>query len=114
MRDVGWGYAEPGHNLLLATPNDWRVTAPSGVLSHMGKHAMLLLTNEDGSIPESVQNYLEILQPSFTHPSQQLFTYAWILGDEVTEATMREFSERIEVAGLRDVMPMSHVQAGHP
>lgn len=40
------------------TPNDWRIIVPSGVLSHMGKYAMLMLLNEDGSIPDSVRSYL--------------------------------------------------------
>jgi hypothetical protein len=103
-RNVGWGYAEPGHNLLLAPPDDWRIIVPSGVLSHMGKHAMLLLTQEDGTLPEAVDGYLEILQPSFTHPSQQLFTYAWFLGPDVPAETMDEFSSLIAVEDLRQVI----------
>ena len=55
-REVGWGYAEPGHNILLANPPDRREVVPSGVLSHMDKHAMSLLTNEDGSLPDAVAN----------------------------------------------------------
>lgn len=104
QRSVGWGYAEPGHNLIVATPNDWRVIVPSGVLSHMGKHAMLLLTEEDGSLPEVMRGYLEILQPTFTHPSQQTFTYAWFLGQEVPEETMDEFSSLIAVRDVREAV----------
>jgi hypothetical protein len=96
-RDVGWGYAEPGHNVLLGSPDDWRELVPSGVLSHMGKHAMLLLTEEDGTIGEATQRYLEVLQPTRTHPSQQIFTYSWILGQSVPDTTMRELSEAIAV-----------------
>jgi hypothetical protein len=104
-RDIGWGYAEPGHNLLVATPQDWRVIVPSGVLSHMGKHAMLMLLNEDGTIPEVMAGYANILQPTFTHPSQQLFTYAWFLGQGVSEETMDEFSDMIAVNNGREVVP---------
>ena len=103
-RATGWGYAEPGHNTLLAGPNDWRIIVPSGVLSHMGKHAMLMLLNEDGSLPESVRSYMSgPLKPTQTHPSQQLFNFAWILGDEesVPDETMREYAEILEVQGLR-------------
>ncbi len=98
IRNVGWGYAEPGHNLLLASPADWRVLAPSGVLSHMGKHGMLVLTDDNGALPDVLRSYLEILQPPVTHPSQQIFTYAWILGQDVPDATVRELSEAISVA----------------
>ena len=96
-RDVGWGYAEPGHNVLLAGPQDWREIVPSGVLSHMGKHAMLLLTEDDGTIGEAARRFLGVLQPTRTHPSQQIFTYAWVLGQHVPDATMRELSDAIAV-----------------
>jgi hypothetical protein len=104
MRGVGWGYAEPGHNTLLGNPSDWREIVPSGVLSHMGKHAMLVLTNEDGSIPEAARNYLSgPLKPTRTHPSQQVFNYGWILGPEasVSDSVMREYASLLEVADLR-------------
>ena len=104
-RAVGWGYAEPGHNTLLANPSDWRTVVPSGVLSHMGKHAMLLLTNEDGSLPESARNYLTgPLKPTRTHPSQQVFNFAWILGleENISGPVMREYAGLLEVQGLRD------------
>ncbi len=101
LRNVGWGYAEPGHNVLIANPNDWRTSVPSGVLSHMGKHAMLILTNDDGTLPEAATSYFEILQPTLTHPSQQLFTFAWILGQDVPIATQRAVDDAIGVQGLR-------------
>ncbi len=104
IRNIGWGYAEPGHNLTVATPEDWRIIVPSGVLSHMGKHAMFMLLNEDGTIPEVMTGYLNILQPTFTHPSQQLFTYAWFLGQGVPESTMNEFSHMISVSEVRDAV----------
>ena len=96
-RDVGWGYAEPGHNILLAGPEDWREIVPSGVLSHMGKHGMLLLTDEDGAIGEAARRYLQVLRPTRTHPSQQVFTFAWVLGQHVPDTTMRELSSAIAV-----------------
>jgi hypothetical protein len=103
-RDVGWGYAEPGHNLIVATPEDWRVIVPSGVLSHMGKHAMLMLLDENGAVPDMMAGYLNILQPTFTHPSQQLFTYAWFLGQSVPEETLDEFSNMIAVRNVREAV----------
>ncbi len=104
-RAAGWGYAEPGHNTLLGNPADWRTIVPSGVLSHMGKHGMLLLTNEDGSLPDAVESYLTgPLRPTRTRPSQQVFNFGWVLGseDEVPDATMRAYADMLEVAGLRE------------
>lgn len=90
------------------TPNDWRIIVPSGMSAHMGKHAMLMLLNEDGSIPDSVRSYLSgPLKPTRTCPSQQVFNFAWILGDEesVSDEVMREYSELLEVQGLRASTP---------
>jgi hypothetical protein len=97
-RSVGWGYAEPGHNVILANPSDWRTTVPTGVLSHMGKHAFLLLTDENGGLPEATRDYLGVLRPTRTHPSEQVYNFGWITGPGVPDATMRELSDLLEVA----------------
>lgn len=96
-RSVGWGYAEPGHNILIADPTDWRVVVPSGVLSHMGKHAFLILTEPGGGLPQTVVSYLQVLKPTRTYPSQQVYTHAWILGTSVSDETMRNVSNLLEV-----------------
>lgn len=97
-RSVGWGYAEPGHNLLLANPEDWRVVVPSGVLSHMGKHGFLILTEPNGELPDAARSYLQVLKPSPTYPSQQVFNFAWILGRNVNNETVRELDELLQVS----------------
>lgn len=63
----------------------------------MGKHAMLLLTEDDGTIGDAAARFLKVLQPTRTHPSQQIFTFAWVLGQHVPDATMRELSSNIAV-----------------
>lgn len=99
-RSVGWGYAEPGHNMLLADPDDWRIIVPSGVLSHMGKHGFLLLTESNGDLPESLRSYLQVIKPGPTHPSQQVFNFAWILGSDVGDDTVRELDGLLRVSSL--------------
>lgn len=44
-----WG---SGLQLLLSSRNDWRVFVSGSLLPHMGKHAMLVLANEDGPVLE--------------------------------------------------------------
>lgn len=97
-RSVGWGYAEPGHNLLLASPEDWRVVVPSGVLSHMGKHGFLILTEPNGQLPDVARSYLQVIKPEPTYPSQQVFNFAWILGRDVNNETVRELDELLKVS----------------
>jgi len=58
---------------------------------------MLLLTEDDGTIGEAATHYLDVLQPMRTHPSQQLFTFAWVLGQNVPDATIQELSDAISV-----------------
>ncbi|MGB9939837.1 cell wall-binding repeat 2 family protein [Methanosarcina sp.] len=97
-RSVGWGYAEPGHNLLLASPEDWRVTVPSGVLSHMGKHGFLILTEPSGKLSDAARSYLQVIKPEPTYPSQQVFNFAWILGRDINNETVRELDELLRVS----------------
>jgi len=92
-RSVGWGYAEPGHDILVGDPSDWRILVPSGVLSHMGKHAFLLLTEPGEGLPQAAVSYLQVLKPTTTHPSQQVYNHAWILGTSVSNETMQNVSE---------------------
>ncbi len=74
---------------------------PTGVLSHMGKHAFLLLTHDNGSLPEEARPYLMTLKPTRTHPSQQVFNFGWISGGNrsISDDTMRELSDLLEVSG---------------
>jgi len=96
-RSVGWGYAEPGHNMLLANPGDWRTVVPSGVLSHMGKHGFLILTEPGGELPDDTRSYLQVIKPEPVYPSQQVFNFAWILGD-VSEETVQELDQLLRVS----------------
>ncbi len=97
-RSVGWGYAEPGHNIILANPSDWRTVLPTGVLSHMGKHAFLILTDGDGGLPPVARDYLGVLRPTRTHPAEQVYNFAWVAGTGVPDATVREVSGLLSVA----------------
>lgn len=97
QRSIGWGIAEPGHNLILANPSDWRNVVPSGVLSHMGKHGFLLLTENDGSLPQASKKYLQTLKPTETYPNQQVFNYAWILGQNIKPEAANELTELLKV-----------------
>lgn len=98
-RSVGWGIAEAGHNLVVANPSDWRDIVPSGVLSHMGKHAFLILTEEDGSLPDAAIDYLNVIRPTKVHPSQQVFNFAWVVGRDVPEATVTDLNNLLAVKG---------------
>lgn len=80
-RSFGWGIAEAGHNFTLVNPAYPEIAIPAAILSHMGKHGPFLLVNEEG-IPEPVSNYLKTVRPTFTSSQEQLFNFAWVIGNQ--------------------------------
>lgn len=87
-RTFGWGIAEAGHNVILVRldgPAGWQNALPATTLSHMGKHAPVLILEGDG-IPASVAGFLETIRPYETAPRQQLLNHAWVVGGEETIA----------------------------
>ena len=81
-RTMGWGIAEAGHNGIFVNldgPGGWQNAIPATTLSHMGKHAPVLVINAD-SVPQPVASYLEILKPYSTAPQQHLTNHGWIIG----------------------------------
>ncbi len=85
-RSFGWGIGEAGHNAIFVNldgPEGWQNALPATTLSHMGKHAPVLIL-DDGEIPEAVRTYLTITKPYETAPQQQLLNHGWIIGGEET------------------------------
>ena len=85
-RVFGWGISEAGHNAIFVNadgPSGWQNAIPATTLSHMGKHAPVLVVTSDG-VPEAVAEYLAILKPYPTAPQQQLLNHGWIIGGEAT------------------------------
>jgi hypothetical protein len=85
-RDFGWGISEAGHNAIFVAldgPGGWQNALPATTLSHMGKHAPVLILN-GGGVPEAVADYLAVLKPYPSAPRQQLLNHGWIIGGENT------------------------------
>lgn len=81
-RDFGWGLAEAGHNAIFVNldgPGGWQNALCATTLSHMGKHAPVLVVGVD-AVPEAVASYLEVLRPYRTAPREQLLNHGWIIG----------------------------------
>lgn len=106
-RSIGWGIAEAGHNVIVANPTDWREVVPTGVMSHMGKHAPLILTNPDGSLPDVARAYLEVLRPTRVHPSTQVYNFAWIAGAGIPAETQRVVTELLSVQDATPLTPQT-------
>jgi len=81
VRSFGWGIAEPGHNFTMVNPDYPQLGVPAALLSHMGRHGPILLVGE-GEVPEPVERYLRLIQPSFISSQEQPLNRGWIVGDE--------------------------------
>lgn len=85
-RSFGWGIAEAGHNAIFVNldgPEGWQNALVASTMSHMGKHAPVLVVERD-NVPDAVRSYLQILKPYPTAPQEQLLNHGWIIGGEET------------------------------
>lgn len=85
-REFGWGNSDAGRNAIFVNidaPGGWANALPATTLSHMGKHAPVLILDGSG-VPESIATYLALLKPYETAPQEQLLDHGWIIGGEGT------------------------------
>lgn len=80
-RDFGWGISQAGHNFIIGSRADLLGLIPAVVLGHMGKHGPLLLVSQD-EVPQPVVDYLEMVRPFPSGPTETILNHAWIIGDE--------------------------------
>ncbi|MDT8304726.1 MAG: cell wall-binding repeat-containing protein [Anaerolineae bacterium] len=85
-REMGWGIDEAGHNAIFINvegPGGWQNAIVATTLSHMGKHAPVLVVNSD-AVPPPAAEYLESTKPYPTAPQQQLTNHGLVIGGEET------------------------------
>jgi hypothetical protein len=102
-RDFGWGIAEAGHNFTFANPDDWQQAVAGSLLSHMVKHAPMILVRPSGA-DEATARYLANVRPVWGAVSDQLNNHGWILGgstDRIRRMTQAALDALLEpeVAG---------------
>ncbi len=81
-REFGWGIDDAGRNVIavnLAGPGGWQNAVVATTLSHMGKHAPVVMVERD-RVPEPVVRFLASIRPYPTAPRQQLLNHAWVIG----------------------------------
>lgn len=96
----GWGIKTPGHNLSLLTTDSTMLAIAAAPFSHLGKHAPLLFTEKDG-LPDSVMEYMMILQPKYKDsPAEGPYNHAWLTGDNssITVSTQSEIDDMLEIS----------------
>lgn len=79
----GFQATVPGFNFTIASTNRPADAAAAATLGSNGVFAPLLLTQDPGKLPPSVENYLLDIQPGYQDdPSRGVYNHMWILGDE--------------------------------
>jgi hypothetical protein len=81
----GWGAEVPGQNFTIANTSRPLDAVGAASLATNGVFAPLLLTDDAGTLPRSLESYLLDVQPGFENdPSLSVFNHVWILGDDHT------------------------------
>jgi hypothetical protein len=79
---MGWNIVGPGHGFTLVRQNDWQGAVGSAILSHLGFHAPLLITNKSGSLPSLLGTYLKEVAPAFlVSPADGPDNMTYVIGD---------------------------------
>jgi hypothetical protein len=79
----GWDINDPGHGFVIANttrPLDAGAAAP---LSASGDWGPLLVTDEPGSVPSALRQYLLDVKPGYVgDPTRAVYNHVWLIGDQ--------------------------------
>jgi hypothetical protein len=79
---MGWNIVGPGHGFTLVHQDDWQGAVGSAILSHLGFHAPLLLTDNSDTLPTALDGYFKEVAPSFlTSPADGPYNMTYVIGD---------------------------------
>jgi hypothetical protein len=79
---MGWNIVGPGHGFTLVRQDDWQGAVGSAILSHLGFHAPLLLTNSSKTLPTALDGYFKEVAPAFLiSPADGPYNMTYIIGD---------------------------------
>jgi hypothetical protein len=79
---MGWNIVAPGHGFTVVRPYDWQGAVGSAILSHLGFHAPLLMTNKRRTLPAALDGYFKEVAPAFlVSPADGPYNMTYIIGD---------------------------------
>jgi hypothetical protein len=104
----GWGVVVPGYNFAVANLDRPLDAAAAASLATRGVFAPLLLTNDAGTLPGPLRDYLLSVQPGYEDdPGEAVYNRAWILGDDDAISVR----EQAQIDAITELIP---VQANAP
>jgi len=79
----GWNVNDPGHGFVIARSNAATSAAVSSPLSASGTWGPLLLTDDAGTLPAALRDYLLDVKPGYaTDPTRAFYNHVWVIGDQ--------------------------------
>jgi hypothetical protein len=79
---MGWNIVGPGHGFTLVHESDWQGAVGSAILSHLGFHAPLLLTDKHTTLPTALDGYFKEVAPAFLiSPADGPDNMTYVIGD---------------------------------
>jgi hypothetical protein len=101
----GWDVNDPGHGFVLARDDSPLDAAAAAPLSASGTWGPLLLTDNAGTLPPAVREYLLDLKPGYTNdPTRAFYNHVWVIGDQEAidvnqQAEVNELAELAKIGG---------------
>lgn len=81
--DFGWDINDPGHGFVVARSDSPLAAAVAAPLSASGTWGPLLLTDNAGTLPKALREYLLDVKPGYTtDPTRAFYNHVWVIGDQ--------------------------------
>ena len=98
--DFGWNVNDPGHGFVVARDDEPLDAAASSPLSASGTWGPLLLSDDAGTLPAALRDYLLDVKPGYTDdPTRAFYNHVWVIGDQ--EAI--EVGQQAEIDSLAEL-----------
>jgi hypothetical protein len=107
-QSFGWGVVDPGHGLVFTDPRRPADAAAASPLSASGTWGPMLLTGEDGELPDVVKEYLLDIQPGYReNPTRGVYNHGWIIGDDkaISVAAQAQIDTLLEIVPAGNSLP---------
>ena len=105
--DFGWNVNDPGHGFVLAREESPLDAAAAAPLSASGTWGPLLLSDDPGTLPAAVRDYLLDVKPGYTtNPTRAFYNHVWVIGDQEAidvnqQAEVNQLAELVKIGGER-------------
>jgi hypothetical protein len=102
--NFGWNINDPGHGFVIASADRPLDAAAAAPLSASGTWGPLLVSDEAGSPPQALDDYLLDLKPGYqSDPTRAVYNHVWLIGDGAALSTA--FQARVDE--LAEVAPVT-------